>query len=309
VKVVVSGASGSIGSALAPALQAAGHEVVRLVRRAPRGPDEVRWDPATGDLDPAALSGVHGAINLSGPGIGSKRWNSAYKREVKQARVDATRTLSIALAALDPLPAVLVSGSAIGWYGDTGDRIVDESAPRGDDYLAEVVAAWEGATEPAERAGIRVVHARTGVVMSAHGGLLDTPVPIFGVPVKLLPLFKLGLGGRLGSGKQWLSWVSMRDEVRALVFALENDALRGPVNLTSPEPVTNAEWTDALGTALRRPTVLPVPAPVLRLAVGEFANLGALVSQRVLPQRLLDAGFSFELPVIDGALGAELGSR
>jgi uncharacterized protein (TIGR01777 family) len=309
VKVVVSGASGSIGSALVPALQSAGHEVVRLVRRAPRGPDEVRWDPATGDLDPAALSGVHGAINLSGPGIGSKRWNSAYKREVKQARVDATRTLSIALAALDPLPAVLVSGSAIGWYGDTGDRIVDESAPRGDDYLAEVVAAWEGATEPAERAGIRVVHARTGVVMSAHGGLLDTPVPIFGVPVKLLPLFKLGLGGRLGSGKQWLSWVSMRDEVRALVFALENDALRGPVNLTSPEPVTNAEWTDALGTALRRPTVLPVPAPVLRLAVGEFANLGALVSQRVLPQRLLDAGFSFELPVIDGALGAELGSR
>jgi uncharacterized protein (TIGR01777 family) len=309
VKVVVSGASGSIGSALVPALQSAGHEVVRLVRRAPRGPDEVRWDPATGDLDPAALSGVHGAINLSGPGIGSKRWNSAYKREVKQARVDATRTLSIALAALDPLPAVLVSGSAIGWYGDTGDRIVDESAPRGDDYLAEVVAAWEGATEPAERAGIRVVHARTGVVMSAHGGLLDTPVPIFGLPVKLLPLFKLGLGGRLGSGKQWLSWVSMRDEVRALVFALENDALRGPVNLTSPEPVTNAEWTDALGTALRRPTVLPVPAPVLRLAVGEFANLGALVSQRVLPQRLLDAGFSFELPVIDGALGAELGSR
>ena len=309
MKVVVSGASGSIGSALVPALQSAGHEVVRLVRRAPRGPDEVRWDPATGDLDPAALSGVHGAINLSGPGIGSKRWNSAYKREVKQARVDATRTLSIALAALDPLPAVLVSGSAIGWYGDTGDRIVDESAPRGDDYLAEVVAAWEGATEPAERAGIRVVHARTGVVMSAHGGLLDTSVPIFGVPVKLLPLFKLGLGGRLGSGKQWLSWVSMRDEVRALVFALEHDALRGPVNLTSPEPVTNAEWTDALGTALRRPTVLPVPAPVLRLAVGEFATLGALVSQRVLPQRLLDAGFSFELPVIDGALGAELGSR
>ncbi|MDQ1688195.1 MAG: uncharacterized protein QOK42_1170 [Frankiaceae bacterium] len=310
MKVVVAGSSGSIGSALLPHLRAAGHEVIRLVRREPRTPDEVRWDPASGALDPALLAGAEAAVNLAGPGIGSKRWTTAYKREVKQARVEATETLAVALAALDPQPGVLVSGSAIGFYGDTGAAVVDESAPAGADYLAEIVQAWEHATAPAERAGIRVVHLRTGVVMSADGGLLDTPVPIFGLPIKLLPLFKLGLGGRLGSGQQWMSWVSMRDEVRAIQFALETASLSGPINVTAPEAVTNKGWTKALGKQLRRPTVLPVPAPVLRLAVGEFANLGALVSQRVQPRRLLDAGFEFELPTIESALAAELsGSR
>lgn len=306
MKVVVSGASGSIGSALVPELRGAGHDVIRLVRRPPQTPDEVRWDLARGELDFEQLRGVEAAVNLSGPGIGSRRWTDAYKREVKQARVDATRTLATALAALDPAPSVLVSGSAIGFYGDTGDAVVDESAPAGSDYLAEICQAWEAATAPAEAAGIRVVHLRTGVVMSADGGLLDTPVPIFGIPVKLLPLFKLGLGGRLGSGKQWLSWVSMRDEVRAIRFALETTSLRGPVNVTAPEPVTNHDWTKALGAALHRPTVFTVPAPLLRLAVGEFADLGALVSQRIRPSALLDAGFSFRLPTIDAALEAEV---
>lgn len=306
MKVLISGASGSIGSALIPELRAHGHRVVCLVRREPHTADEVPWDPARGALDPAALRGVDAAVNLAGPGIGSKRWTAAYKREVKQARVDATHTLATALASLDPPPTAFVSGSAIGYYGDTGDRVVDEAAPPGTDYLAEICQAWEAATAPAEAAGIRVVHLRTGVVMSAEGGLLDTPVPIFGIPVKLLPLFKLGLGGRLGSGTQWMSWVSMRDEVRAIRFALDTPALRGPVNVTSPEPVTNREWTKALGAALRRPTVLPVPAPVLRLAVGEFADLGALVSQRVRPGALLGAGFDFELPTLADALEAEV---
>lgn len=306
MKVVVSGASGSIGSALLPELRSAGHDVVRLVRRPARTPDELRWDPASGDLDPERLAGVGAAINLSGPGIGSRRWTTKYKHEVKQARVDATRTLATALAALDPMPSVLVSGSAIGFYGDTGDEYVDESAPPGSDYLAEICQAWEAATAPADKAGIRVVHLRTGVVISAEGGLLDTPVPIFGIPVKLLPLFKLGIGGKLGSGKQWLSWVSMRDQVRAILFALETPTLRGPVNVTAPEPVTNLAWTKALGAALHRPTVLPIPAPVLRLAVGEFADLGALVSQRVRPRALLDAGFHFATPTIDLALESEV---
>ena len=306
MKVVVSGASGSIGSALVPELRAAGHDVIRLVRREPHTPDEVRWDPARGELDPTQLRGVNAAVNLSGPGIGSKRWSAAYKHEVKQARVDATRTLATALAALDPTPSVLVSGSAIGYYGDTGDDVVDETAPPGSDYLAEICQEWEAATAPAEAAGIRVVHLRTGVVMSAYGGLLDTPVPIFGIPIKLLPLFKLGLGGKLGSGKQWLSWVSMRDEVRAIHFALDTATLSGPVNVTSPQPVTNRDWTKALGAALHRPTFLAVPAPVLRLAVGEFADLGALVSQRVRPTALLDAGFTFRTPTIEAALESEV---
>lgn len=306
MKIVVSGASGSIGSALLPALRGAGHDVIRLVRRPPRTPDELRWDPTSGDLDPEQLAGVEAAVNLSGPGIGSKRWTKAYKHEVMQARGDATGTLATALAALDPLPTAFVSGSAIGFYGDTGDEYVDESAPPGTDYLAEICQAWEAATAPADKAGIRVVHLRTGVVMSAEGGLLDTPVPIFGIPIKLLPLFKLGVGGKLGSGKQWLSWVSMRDEVRAILFALDTPSLRGPVNVTAPEPVTNRAWTKALGAALHRPTVIPIPAPLLRLAVGEFADLGALVSQRVRPRALLDAGFHFETPTIDVALETEV---
>lgn len=307
MRIVVSGASGSIGSALVPYLRAEGHTVLTLVRRPEGGPDEIRWDPARGELDPAALAGVDAAVNLSGPGVAARRWNDAYKREIRQARVDATRTLSTALAVLDPLPQVLVSGSAIGFYGDTADAAVDESAPPGTDALAETCVAWEAATEPAERAGMRVVHLRTGVVQARRGGLLDTPVPVLGLSLKLGTVFKLGLGGRLGSGSQWISWIGMHDEVRAIAFALHTTELAGPVNATAPEPVTNQQWTRAVGRALHRPTPVPVPAVALRLAIGEFADLGALVSQRVLPRRLQQAGFSFDHPRLDEALAAELG--
>jgi uncharacterized protein (TIGR01777 family) len=265
----------------------------------------VQWDPAAGELDPGRLAGVDAAVNLAGPGIGARRWTPSYKAEVRDARVSATRTLSTALAALDPLPRVLVSGSAIGYYGDTGNAIVDESAPAGNDYLGETCRMWEAATATAEAAGIRVVHLRTGLVLSRDGGLLDAPVPLFGFArIRLLTLYRLGLGGRLSNGRQWMSWVTMTDELRAIEFLLGSD-VSGPVNVTAPEPVTNTTWTKALGRALHRPTVLPVPRFALRLAVGEFADAGVLVSQRVTPERLLTAGFVFDHPEIGGALAAE----
>lgn len=293
MRVVVTGSTGFIGSHLVPALRARGDEVVRLVRAQPRAGDEARWDPRSGRLDLDALRGVDAAVHLAGAGLGDRRWTSAYKREIRASRVDGTRTLATALAALHPAPRVLVSASAIGYYGDTGDRVIDESAPRGAGFLAEVVEAWEAAAEPAVGAGIRVVHPRTGIVIGADGGSWQ----------RLLPVFRLGLGGRIGDGRQYWSFVSIDDEVRALLHLIDDASLSGPVNVTAPNPVTNAELTRAAGQVLHRPAVLPVPAFALRAALGEFAG-DILGGQRVLPRRLEDTGFVFRHPLVNDALRA-----
>jgi uncharacterized protein (TIGR01777 family) len=294
VQIAITGSTGLIGKALVRALRDEGLTVIRLVRRPASAEDEVRWDPF-GGVDSGALEGVDGVVHLAGAGIGDHRWTEAYKREVRDSRVEGTRTLSRALARLSRRPAVLVAGSAVGYYGDTGDHPVDESAPEGEGFLPALCRDWEAAAQPAVDAGIRVVHPRSGVVLSREGGLLG----------KALPLFRLGLGGRLGSGRQWMSWISLTDQVAALRFLL-HDGLQGPVNLTAPEPVTNAAFTGAVGRALHRPARFIVPAPALRLALGGFADEGALISQRVLPDRLSKAGFTFRHPDIDTALAAVL---
>lgn len=293
MKVVVSGASGLIGSALVPHLRASGHEVVRLVRRPANGPDESTWDPAAGQVDLAGVGAIDAVVNLSGAGVGDRRWTAAYKAEIRDSRVQATSTLATAMAALDPAPKVLINGSAIGWYGDTGDRPVNESAPAGTGFLADVVRDWEAATLPAQQAGIRVVQARTGLVVAKQGGAW----------ARLFPIFRLGLGGKLGSGNQYWSWISLRDEVRALAWLLDHDEISGPVNLTAPHPVTNAEVTAAMGKVLGRPTVLPVPSFALKAALGEFSS-EVLGSAHVLPTVLEGASFTWEDPQIEDAIRA-----
>lgn len=292
MRIAVSGASGLIGSALVPALRRDGHTVVRLVRRDSHGDDEVRWDPAAHRLDPTALSGVDAVVNLSGAGIGDRRWTSAYRRTLEGSRIDSTATLAEAVARAEPRPGALLSASAIGWYGDTGDRTVDEHSPSGEGFLAGLCRRWEEATRPASQAGVRVVHLRTGLVLAAGGGTLG----------RLVPLFRLGLGGRLGSGRQYWSWISLADEIRAIVHLLGDEAVAGPVNLTGPEPVTNAEFTRVLARVLRRPAMVPVPAFALRLAVGEFADEGVLIGQRALPRVLQERGFTFTHPTVEAAL-------
>ena len=296
VQIAITGSTGLIGKALVRALRDEGLTVIRLVRRPATAEDEIRWDPL-GEVDSASLEGVDAVVHLAGAGLGDHRWTETYKREVRDSRVEGTRTLSRALARLDRRPAVFVSGSAVGFYGDTGDLAVDESAPAGQGFLADLCVDWEAAAQPAVDAGIRVVHPRTGLVLSRDGGLL----------ARTLPLFRLGLGGRLGSGRQWMSWISVADHVAALRFLI-NDGLQGPVNLTAPEPVTNADFTRAVGRALHRPAPFVVPASALRLALGEFADEGALVSQRALPDRLTKAGFTFRHPDIDTALADVLPS-
>ena len=299
MRVAVTGASGLIGGALVPHLRAGGHDVVRLVRRSSGAPDEVTWDPMGGTVDMAALGAVEGVIHLAGAGVGpetyrsiltgAQRWTDSYKATIRESRVVGTRTLATALAAMDTPPAVLVSGSAIGFYGITGNTAVDENAPRGQGFLADVVVDWEAAAEPARMAGIRVVHPRTGLVVSGRGGTWG----------KLWPIFRLGGGGRLGSGQQWWSFISLRDQVRALEHLLHD--LEGPVNLTAPNPATNQEVTRAMGALLKRPTFIPVPKKALELALGEFSS-EVIGSMRVVPRRLLDAGFTFDDPTIESAL-------
>jgi hypothetical protein len=295
MKVALTGASGLIGSALSADLSRDGHTVVRLVRRPPQTPDEVAWDPVAGTVDLAGLAGADAIVHLAGAGVGDRRWSDAYKRQIRDSRVLGTAAIARAAAALDPAPGVLVSASAIGFYGDTGDRPVDEGAPRGEGFLAEVVEAWEAAAEPARAAGLRVVHPRTGLVVARGGGAWQ----------RMAPLFRFGIGGRLGGGRQYWSFISLTDEVRALRHLLEHSRLSGPVNLTAPTPVTNAEATRALARLLRRPAVLPVPAAALKLVLGEFST-EVLGSARVLPTRLLADGFTPVHPTIDDALAAEL---
>jgi uncharacterized protein (TIGR01777 family) len=297
MKVAITGASGLIGSALVPHLRSVGHEVVRLVRRPPTGDDELTWNPKAGTVDLDALQGVDGVIHLAGAGVGDHRWTDSYKAEILDSRVDGTRTIAQAMAALEPRPRVLVSGSAIGWYGDTGDRIVDESTPNGSGFLAGVVREWEAAARPAVEAGIRVVHPRTGLVVARGGGAW----------ARMFPLFKAGLGGKLGPGSQYWSFISLRDEVCALQFLLQQEHLTGPVNLTAPNPVTNAEVTSVMGKVLGRPTILPAPSFALRAVLGEFSS-EVLGSSRVVPAVLERAQFAFQDPTIESAVRAALAS-
>lgn len=293
MKVAITGASGLIGSALVPHLRSRGDEVLRLVRRPASAADEVSWDPAAGTVDLQRLAGIDAVVHLAGAGVGDHRWTDAYKRTILDSRVDGTHTIVKAMTALDPRPKTLVAGSAIGWYGDTGDRAVDESAPAGDGFLADVVRAWEAAADPARAAGIRVTHARTGLVVAKEGGAWG----------KLFPIFRLGLGGKLGSGRQYWSWISLRDEIAALTFLLDNDSMTGPVNLTGPSPATNAQVTSAMGKVLGRPTLFAVPAFALKTVLGEFSS-EVLGSARVLPSVLESAGFTWQDPTVESAIRA-----
>lgn len=297
MKIAVTGSSGLIGTALVRSLRSDGHQVVRVVRRPVRdGEDAVRWDPGAGTIDAAGLDGLDGVVNLAGAGIGDKRWTEEYKRVVLESRTRSTDLLCRTLVATERPPRVLVSGSAIGIYGDTGDTEVTEGGPHGDDFLATVVEAWEAAAAPAVDAGIRVPFVRTGVVLSPDGGAL----------AKLLPLFKLGLGGRLGSGRQFWSWISLADEVRVIRWLLEQE-VSGPVNATAPAPVTNGELTGVLGDVLHRPTLLPVPSFGPKLLLGsELADALLFTSQRVLPGVLTERGFTFSHPTLEDALRALL---
>jgi uncharacterized protein (TIGR01777 family) len=289
MRVAVTGAHGLIGSALVDALRTAGHDVVRLVRSTPAGPDEVQWDPTGGTVDLTGLAGVEAAVHLAGAGVGDHRWSAEYKRVVHDSRVLGTRTLVKALTSLDPLPTVLVSGSAIGYYGDRGDQVLTEDSGPGEGFLVDVVKAWESAADPARDAGIRVVHPRTGLVMARSGGAFS----------QLLPLARLGLGGPLGNGRQWWSWITLTDAVAALIAMIESD-LAGPVNLTAPNPAHNADVIRAIARAVHRPAVLPTPAFALRIALGEFAG-EILASQRVTPGKLTDAGFGFKHETLTAA--------
>ena len=293
MKVVLTGASGLLGPALAASWRSDGAEVVRLVRRAPSAPDEARWDPAAGTVDPGALRDAQVVVHLAGIGIGDRPWTPAHKRAVMDSRVQGTTTIARAVA--DAGVPTLLSMAGIGVYGNPGDAVCDEDSPVGDTYLAQVVRAWEASTAPAAEAGARVVTLRTALVVSGKGGA-------FG---RLILLFRLGLGGRLGSGRQWWSWVALSDYVRAVRFCADHDELSGPVNISGPEPLTNAAVTDVMGRVLHRPTILPVPGFALKLPFRDFAE-DLLGGQRVVPRRLQEAGFEFAHPTFEDALQAEL---
>lgn len=290
MRIVIGGASGFLGRPLVKQLRANGHEVVRLVRREPAAPDEVTWRPNQGQLDPAVVDGADAAINLGGAGVGDHRWNEEYKRLIRSSRVNSTEMLARAVGAAQRPPRVLLNASAVGYYGDTGDGEVDEAGKPGSGFFPEVCQAWEAATAPAEEAGIRVAHLRNGLVLGPDGGLLGP----------MLPMFRLGLGGPLGNGRQWMPWISLADALAAMEFLLTAD-VTGAVNLTGPAPVRNKVFARTLGRVLRRPAVLPVPALALRLVIGEFGR-EAVASQRVLPAVLTGAGYRFEHPDLEAAL-------
>ena len=292
MKILVTGSHGVIGQALIEALQARGDGPVRLVRGPSRPSSaEPAWDPTAGRIDENRLEGFDAMVHLAGESLAAGRWTPARKARIRDSRVNGTRLLAGALGRLSRPPRVLVSASAVGYYGDRGDEIVREESPPGTGFLADVCRQWEDAVEPARRAGIRVVNIRTGLVLSSAGGMLP----------RILPLFRLGLGGRLGSGRQYMSWIAIEDVVGALLHLMAHEAIQGPVNLVSPHPVTNREFTSALGRVLSRPTPFPVPAPALRIVLGEVA--GELVaSVRAEPARLMASGYSFGFPDIDGAL-------
>ncbi|CAB4885323.1 unannotated protein [freshwater metagenome] len=288
-RIAITGSSGLIGSALVGHLKSEGHTVQRLVRRAPVAPDEVQWDPKSGYVDLEALRGIDAIIHLAGVGVGDKRWNKKYKAEILNSRLMGTTTIANAVTEL--APQVFISASAIGWYGESGNRAVIESDKCGDDFLAAVCREWEGAADLAQNT--RTIKLRTGLVLDPTGGALG----------KMLPLFRFGLGGKLGNGKQWWSWITLHDLIRAITFMLEGGegAISGPVNLTAPNPVTNQEFTSALARAMHRPALFPAPAIALKVALGGFSS-EVLGSKRVIPSVLAAAGFEWDYPHITNAL-------
>ena len=288
--IAIAGSSGLIGSALTTALRTADHRVIRLVRRRPSNADEVFWNPDTGEFDIGELAGVDVVVNLCGINVGAKRWSGAFKQSLRDSRIGPTEVLAGAVA--EAGVPLLINASAVGFYGDTRNRVVDESTPHGAGFLAQLCVDWEAATAAASDAGARVVLLRTGLVLSPSGGMLN----------RLRPLFGLGLGARLGDGRQYFPWISLEDQVRAMLFAISHDELAGPVNLTGPAPVTNGEFTSALGRVLRRPTPMIVPGFALRAVLGEFADEGLLGGQRAIPAALEAAGFVFHHKTVGAAL-------
>jgi uncharacterized protein (TIGR01777 family) len=300
LRVAVTGATGLVGGALWPALATAGHRVDRVSRRPPRpGTTDIHWDPASGRLDAHALEGVDAVVHLAGESIAAGRWTAAVKARIRESRVEGTRLLAETLAQLDRRPRVLVSVSAVGYYGDRGDEPLTEESPPGSGFLASVARAWEAAADPARVAGIRVVHPRLGLVLAGQGGALP----------RMLRPFRLGLGGAIGSGRQYWSWIALADVVRVIELALGAEEIRGPVNAVAPVPATNRAFTRALGQVLGRPTLLPLPAPVVRLLMGEMGQALLLGSARVLPRRLERAGFRFRYPELPSALRAALAAE
>jgi uncharacterized protein (TIGR01777 family) len=296
ITVAVTGATGLIGSALVARLRARGHTVRRLLRSARDAEaGDVVWDPARGVVPPEALAGADAVVNLAGEPV-AHRWTSARKSAIRDSRVLGTELLARAIRALDAKPRVVLTGSAVGYYGDRGDELLDESSAPGSDFLARVCTAWESAAAPIADAGVRLVQLRTGIVLSPKGGAL----------ARLLPIFRLGGGGPLGSGRQWMSWISLDDHLRAMEHALFTESLRGPANLVAPNPVTNAEFASALGRVLARPALVPVPSFALELLYGEMARATLLAGQRALPKALSGSGFDFAEPTLEGALRAEL---
>jgi uncharacterized protein len=289
-RIAITGASGLIGSSLVGQLKSEGHTVQRLVRRKPVSSDEIQWDPKNGYVDIEALRGVDAVIHLAGVGVGDKRWTKKYKAEILNSRLLGTTAIAQAVAEVQP--SVFISASAIGWYGESGNRGVVESDSSGDDFLAAVCREWEAAADLAGP-NVRTVKIRTGLVLDPTGGALG----------KMLPLFRVGLGGKLGSGKQWWSWITLHDQIRAIEFILTHKDIQGPVNMSAPNPVTNQEFTSALARAMKRPALFPAPAIALKLVLGGFSS-EVLGSKKVIPQKLIDAGFTWDFPHVSSALEA-----
>jgi uncharacterized protein (TIGR01777 family) len=287
-----------LGGSLRSAVEGRGQQTLQLVRHPASGPSQLQWNPAAERpfASVNALEGLSSAVHLSGASVAAKRWTGAYKRELWTSRVDSTRALAIGLASLTQPPSVLVVASAVGIYGDRGDELLDETSPLGTGFLADLCRAWEAAAQPAVEAGIRVVHMRFGVVLGREGGALR----------KMLPLFRLGLGGRLGPGSQWMSWIGLEDAVASIKFALDTPTIAGAVNATAPEPVTNAAFTRVLARTVHRFAVIPAPALGLRVAFGQMADEALLSSTRAVPSRLLTAGFKFAHPALEGELRSAL---
>lgn len=296
-RIAIAGASGMVGRSLVPFLVTQGHTVIRLVRRPAKKPDELYWNPGSGELDAAALEGVDGVINLSGENVAGGRWTAARRDAIIRSRVDSTRTLVDAIQRLKHKPEILVSASAVGFYGNRGDEVLTERSAVGHGFLPEVCVAWEAEAELGRKAGVRTVLARLGVVLTPAGGALG----------KLLPVFRAGLGGRVGNGKQWMSWISIDDVIGVIYHALLHTEVDGALNVVAPAPVSNREFTATLGRVLRRPAVLPVPRGVLHGIFGEMADATLLASQRAAPERLITVGYTFRHPLLEGALRHVLG--
>jgi uncharacterized protein (TIGR01777 family) len=296
LRVAITGATGFIGSALAAFLTTGGHQVSRLVRGGRAAGSDIAWDPARGEIEREKLEGVDAVVHLAGEPV-SERWTAAHKRGILESRVQGTRLVAETIASLARPPRLLVSASAVGIYGDGGDQVLAEAGPHGSDFLAGVAEAWEAAADPARAAGVRVVHPRFGVVLSPRGGALKA----------LLPPFQMGGGGKLGNGKQWMSWIALDDAIGALHHLLLTDTLVGPVNVTAPSPATNAEFSKTLGHVLGRPAAITVPRLALKAMFGEMAEVMLLRGQRAIPRRLTESGFTFRHPTLEGALRFELG--